>query len=161
MANHKNTINRRDEIVRLITNTRKVTVDELTKLFNVSSVTIRNDLSYLDGKGILLKSYGGALIRDNVVLDESKSWVIPDQVHLVGAKYILDVEEKLKRVQLDELNNLKDDFLSQVAHDLRTPVTSVGWSITNLLDGLAGQLEPRQREYLESMDKGEDRKSCD
>jgi DeoR family transcriptional regulator of aga operon len=71
MANHKNTINRRDEIVRLITNTRKVTVDELTKLFNVSSVTIRNDLSYLDEKGILHKSYGGALIRDNVVLDES------------------------------------------------------------------------------------------
>jgi signal transduction histidine kinase len=62
------------------------------------------------------------------------------------------LEEKLKRTQLKELNNLKDDFLSQVAHDLRTPITSVGWSIRNLLDGLAGDIEPRQREYLESMD---------
>ncbi len=61
-------------------------------------------------------------------------------------------EETIKRAQLAELNQLKNDFLSKVAHDLRTPVTSVGWSINNLLDGLAGQLEPRQREYLQSMD---------
>ncbi len=62
------------------------------------------------------------------------------------------LEETLKRSQLDELNNLKDVFLSQVAHDLRTPITSVGWSIRNMLDGLAGELKPRQKEYLESMD---------
>jgi signal transduction histidine kinase len=60
-------------------------------------------------------------------------------------------EEMMKRTQLTELNQLKNDFLSKVAHDLRTPVTSVGWSISNLLDELAGPLQPRQREYLESM----------
>jgi len=60
-------------------------------------------------------------------------------------------EEKMKSVQLEDLASLKDDFLSQVAHDLRTPVTSVGWSLNNLLDGLAGDLQPRQREYLETM----------
>jgi DeoR family transcriptional regulator of aga operon len=71
VANHKNTINRRDEIVNLITQSRKVRVDELSELFKVSNVTIRNDLSYLEEKGILHKSYGGALIRDNVALDDS------------------------------------------------------------------------------------------
>jgi len=50
------------------------------------------------------------------------------------------------------LSQHKNEFLSKVAHDLRTPVTSVGWSINNLLDGLAGKLTTRQREYLESMD---------
>ena len=60
-------------------------------------------------------------------------------------------EEKLKWAQLDELTRFKDDFLSQVAHDLRTPVTAVGWSLTNMLDGLAGELQPRQQEYLVSM----------
>lgn len=60
-------------------------------------------------------------------------------------------EEMMKRTQLAELSQLKNDFLSQVAHDLRTPVTSVGWSINNLIDGLAGELTNRQREYLESM----------
>ena len=59
--------------------------------------------------------------------------------------------ERLKRRQMDELSRLKDDFLSRVAHDLRTPVTSVGWSIRNLSDGLAGDLNPKQKEYLSSI----------
>jgi len=59
--------------------------------------------------------------------------------------------EQLKRRQVDELGRLKDEFLSRVAHDLRTPVTSLGWSARNLLDGLPGELNERQRDYLESM----------
>jgi signal transduction histidine kinase len=52
---------------------------------------------------------------------------------------------------MDELSRLKDDFLSRVAHDLRTPVTSLGWSLRNLQDGLAGDLNEKQREYLSSI----------
>ncbi|MCK9997194.1 MAG: hypothetical protein KAH56_13045 [Candidatus Krumholzibacteria bacterium] len=59
--------------------------------------------------------------------------------------------ERLRRRQMNELSRLKDDFLSRVAHDLRTPVTSVGWSIRNLSDGLAGELNPKQTEYLSSI----------
>lgn len=59
--------------------------------------------------------------------------------------------EQLKRRQMNELSRLKDDFLSRVAHDLRTPVTSVGWSIRNLSDGLAGELNPKQKDYLSSI----------
>jgi signal transduction histidine kinase len=59
--------------------------------------------------------------------------------------------ERLRRRQMNELSRLKDDFLSRVAHDLRTPVTSVGWSIRNLSDGLAGELNPKQQEYLSSI----------
>ncbi len=59
--------------------------------------------------------------------------------------------ELRKRRQLDELSRLKDDFLSRVAHDLRTPVTSMGWSIRNLDDGLAGELNQKQKDYLSSI----------
>jgi signal transduction histidine kinase len=38
-----------------------------------------------------------------------------------------------------------------VAHDLRTPLTSIGWSTENLLDGVSGDLTEAQREYLESV----------
>lgn len=55
------------------------------------------------------------------------------------------------RQRLDEMNRLKSRFLAQAAHDLRTPVTSVTWSARNLLDGLAGELNPRQREYIDSI----------
>lgn len=59
--------------------------------------------------------------------------------------------ERQRRRQMDELVRLKDDFLSRAAHDLRTPVTSLGWSVRNLQDGLAGDLNPRQGEYLSSI----------
>jgi signal transduction histidine kinase len=60
-------------------------------------------------------------------------------------------EEALERRRLDELNRLKSDFLSRVSHDLRTPLTSIAWSTQNLLDGVAGHLDPAQKEYLESV----------
>lgn len=70
-----------------------------------------------------------------------------DRLRLIGEK----AEEARARQQLDELNRLKSEFLAQAAHDLRSPVTSVLWSTRNLLDGLAGDLAPAQREYLTSV----------
>jgi K+-sensing histidine kinase KdpD len=59
-------------------------------------------------------------------------------------------EEAMARQRLDELNRLKNDFLSRVAHDLRTPLASISWSTQNLLDGVVGDLNPSQADYLES-----------
>ncbi|MCF7805478.1 MAG: DeoR/GlpR family DNA-binding transcription regulator [Candidatus Marinimicrobia bacterium] len=67
----KTTVDRRDEIVRLLNKNGKVKVEELSKQFDVSSVTIRNDLDYLEKKGIVHRTYGGALIRDIVAYDSS------------------------------------------------------------------------------------------
>lgn len=38
-----------------------------------------------------------------------------------------------------------------VAHDLRTPLSSITWSSANLLDGLVGPLNEGQNTYLESI----------
>jgi signal transduction histidine kinase len=59
--------------------------------------------------------------------------------------------EEARSRRLDEIDRLKSDFLSRVAHDLRTPLTSIAWSADNLLDGLAGPLDARQHDYLRSM----------
>lgn len=61
------------------------------------------------------------------------------------------VKEGMERQRLDELNSLKNEFLAQVAHDLRTPLASVTWSTANLRDGLAGELNEGQANYLESI----------
>jgi len=42
----------------------------------------------------------------------------------------------------------KDLFLSQVAHELRTPLTALSYFVTLVADGLAGDINPEQREYL-------------
>jgi signal transduction histidine kinase len=60
-------------------------------------------------------------------------------------------EETLARRRLDDLDRLKNDFLSRVAHDLRTPLASLSWSTENLLDGIAGEVTDAQRKYLRSM----------
>jgi signal transduction histidine kinase len=43
---------------------------------------------------------------------------------------------------------LKDEFLSHVSHELRSPLTAIYQFVTILLDGLAGEVQPEQAEYL-------------
>ncbi|MFH1143775.1 MAG: HAMP domain-containing sensor histidine kinase [Candidatus Eisenbacteria bacterium] len=60
-------------------------------------------------------------------------------------------EQAHARQRAEEMDRLKGEFLSRVAHDLRTPLASIAWSTDNLLDGIAGTLAPQQIEYLRSM----------
>ncbi len=52
--------------------------------------------------------------------------------------------EALARDALAELDRRRTDFLLRVAHDLRSPLTAVRWTLDNVLDGLSGPLTPRQ-----------------
>lgn len=55
---------------------------------------------------------------------------------------------KLEQARQRQLE-LKDQFLSQISHELRSPLTTIQQFVTILLDGLAGNLSPEQREYME------------
>jgi signal transduction histidine kinase len=44
---------------------------------------------------------------------------------------------------------LKDEFLSHVSHELRSPLTSIDSFTTIISDGLAGETSPQQNEYLQ------------
>lgn len=57
----RNTQFRRRAIVDKVNEQQEVSVEELTKLFNTSEVTIRKDLSILEQNGLLLRKYGGAV----------------------------------------------------------------------------------------------------
>jgi signal transduction histidine kinase len=50
-------------------------------------------------------------------------------------RHAADEESRLKRQE--EIDRRKSEFLSQVAHDLGTPLTSILWSSQNLVDGAA------------------------
>jgi signal transduction histidine kinase len=47
---------------------------------------------------------------------------------------------------------LKDEFLANMSHELRTPLTSIIGYADLLLDGQAGELEPRQRTLISRVD---------
>ncbi|MBL9089229.1 MAG: HAMP domain-containing histidine kinase [Planctomycetia bacterium] len=57
-------------------------------------------------------------------------------------------EREVARRALADLDRRRTDFLLRVAHDLRSPLTAVRWSVDNLLDGLSGPLTARQAEDL-------------
>lgn len=67
----KSTVDRRDKIIQKIQKEGAVRVDELSEEFEVSTVTIRNDLDFFEKKGLIDRTYGGALLRNNVYNDPS------------------------------------------------------------------------------------------
>nr|WP_267333911.1 MULTISPECIES: transcriptional repressor AgaR [unclassified Gilliamella] len=71
------TLQRREKIIHLLDNQNTVSVNKLSKLFKVSTVTIRNDLRHLEDKGCVLRCYGGAILNkafafDKPLLDKSR-----------------------------------------------------------------------------------------
>src|SRR5579884_1176463 len=53
---------RRREIVKILKNDGRVSVEDLVRRFAVSAVTLRADLGQLAKRGILVRSYGGAML---------------------------------------------------------------------------------------------------
>ena len=82
------TVERRDAIIRLVRDKGLARVEELAGHFNVSSVTIRNDLNYLDKKSLLVRSHGGAMALNDLVKEVSfddKGTVNTAQKGVIGA----------------------------------------------------------------------------
>ncbi|HET9870013.1 MAG TPA: HAMP domain-containing sensor histidine kinase, partial [bacterium] len=50
-----------------------------------------------------------------------------------------------------QVDDMKRDLISVVSHQLKTPVAEINGYVENLLEGLAGPLSPKQREYLADM----------
>ena len=58
---------------------------------------------------------------------------------------------------LREIDKLKSNFLATVSHELRTPLTSVIGFAEMLLEGLAGELNEEQTEYVQTiLNRGEE-----
>jgi DeoR family transcriptional regulator, aga operon transcriptional repressor len=60
-SSNKSTVSRRAGILEELENKGQVAVKELSKMFNISEVTIRNDLSHLEKQNMLIRARGGAI----------------------------------------------------------------------------------------------------
>lgn len=56
------TSERRERIIQQLRNHGSVQVNDLSTQFQVSTVTIRNDLTFLEKQGVALRAYGGAML---------------------------------------------------------------------------------------------------
>ena len=67
----RNTPQRRHTILALLSEHGEVSVDELSKAFGTSEVTIRKDLAALETNGLLLRRYGGAIPMPQELIADS------------------------------------------------------------------------------------------
>ena len=62
-------IERRNEILEKLQKEKRVVVSELSKAYGVTEETIRRDLEKLEKDGYVIKSYGGAVLNENMNID--------------------------------------------------------------------------------------------
>ena len=67
--------------------------------------------------------------------------------------------ERLVVEELRRLDGMKDEFVSIITHELRTPMTPLKSSIEMFLDGSLGEINEQQKQYLDMMARNIDRLS--
>jgi len=87
-----------------------------------------------------------------------KPVIVDERKHVVVC--LNDItDRKLAEEKLAESMALKQQFISTVSHELRTPLTSIREGLNIVLEGVAGKLKPKQREFLELSKRNVDRLS--
>ena len=84
--------------------------------------------------------------QDYMIKGQIESRALPRALRHAIERHRLQTETDLIRTHQMQF---KDEFLSHVSHELRSPLTAVRQFVSILLDGLAGELNSEQRQYLE------------
>ena len=85
------------QLQELLISKNEVSVEELTKRFNVSSVTIRKDLNELESKGYIRRTYGGAVINQQGAYSFFPRSIIRSEIldFSEDKRYIASIAQKL------------------------------------------------------------------
>ncbi len=84
--------------------------------------------------------------QDYLIKGQIENRALPRALRYAIERHRMQAETDLIRTQQLQF---KDEFLSHVSHELRSPLTAIYQFATILLDKLAGELNLEQHEYLE------------
>lgn len=143
---------RRTSILEMLKQKGKVKVNDLSRIFNISEVTIRNDLSELEQEGMLTRVHGGAVSTRkaycNMSLNDRKNVNRDEKIQI--AKAVRKLVEDGDTLMLDsgttthfvakELTNVKN--LTIVTNSLQIAEELSYQSNINVIL-LGGSLDPR------------------
>ncbi|MFQ5787009.1 MAG: response regulator, partial [Thermodesulfobacteriota bacterium] len=104
---------------------------------------------------VILSGLDDEKLAFRAVQDGAQSFIFKGQLDhntLVRViRYAIERHKILTELEETRQQQLRtqDQFFSHVSHELRSPLTAIYQFITVLLDGLAGDINPEQRKYLE------------
>lgn len=89
------TAERRNKLAQIIVSNGSVRIGEIAELFHVTTETIRKDLIYLDNKGIIKKSHGGAIaasefIERPITSRELENLDLKDRIAQRALEFVID-----------------------------------------------------------------------
>lgn len=120
-------IERLNKIKEILFKKKRVDVFELSELFSVTEVTIRRDLDKLEQEGFLIKTYGGAVLNEDLVqktpaLDPEDNTI--EEKRMIGkiAAQMVENGEAIYlspgTTSLEIARNIKDKKVTIVTNDL-------------------------------------------
>jgi signal transduction histidine kinase len=83
--------------------------------------------------------------------------IVAKQVAIVIERSRLYERLKSANEKLEQINHLKNEFISMVSHELRTPLTTIKGFVSIVLNEETGPLNDQQRHFLETSDRAIDR----
>ncbi len=110
---------------------------ELTKITNLNPLV-----------NLLKKGMGGIYrkelpIKENLTLEIS-TVPMTSRKEILGTLVILHDISREKMIE-----KMKTEFVSLAAHQLRTPISAIKWTLRMILDGDLGEITKEQRDFLE------------
>ena len=91
------------------------------------------------------------MLHKNLVLEVSAIFILRGREKIGTLVNLHDItREKM-------IENMKTEFVSISAHQLRTPLSAVKWTLRMLLDGDLGAISEKQKEFLEKTYKSNER----
>src|SRR3989344_2526198 len=85
-----------------------------------------------------------------VAIQNAKAYVQIQRFNRTLQSKITDATKQLRdaNTSLQQLDSVKDEFISVASHQLRTPLTIIDGYLSNLLDGIYGAFNDRQRKAI-------------
>lgn len=127
-------IERKNEILERLQKEKKVVVSELSKFYGVTEETIRRDLEKLEKDGYVIKSYGGAVLNENINID--MPFNIRKNTNVVGKQKIADIVNSMikdgERIILDSSSTAV--FIAKALKEEKKNLTVITNSIEIIIE---------------------------
>lgn len=91
-------LERQNEIYEILKQKKSISVDKLTKLLYVSQSTIRRDLTEMEKKGLVKRTYGGVVLQESP--NEETSLLLRETINVREKKKIAEIASHLLKDNL-------------------------------------------------------------